>query len=162
MRDCARPAHLRDSLIHFRIGFLKKEKKWSFETRPRRPDDDVSKSSMEVRSARSQNTDQRPYRITGTETSRETQCRARLDVARESRRKTTKKGPSVPTSHVSQALGATLGGMQLGVGIVMIVASPILRHCFLAIVRHLYPTSVGMVHIWCTWASDESFDASLN
>ncbi|KAJ8602217.1 hypothetical protein CTAYLR_003650 [Chrysophaeum taylorii] len=45
-------------------------------------------------------------------------------------------------------LGATLGGIQLIFALVMLVASPLLRRGFLAVVRHIYPTRVGRVHVW--------------
>ena len=45
-------------------------------------------------------------------------------------------------------LGATLGGAQLAFGMVMLLASPVFRRSFLGVVRHLYPTRIGIVHIW--------------
>lgn len=45
-------------------------------------------------------------------------------------------------------LGTTLGGIQLVFALLMVVFSPILRLCFLGIVRHIYPTRVGQVHVW--------------
>lgn len=44
--------------------------------------------------------------------------------------------------------GTMLGGIQLVFAILMVSATPILRRCFLLIVRHIYPTRVGKIHIW--------------
>lgn len=46
------------------------------------------------------------------------------------------------------AFGTMLGGIQLVFAILMVSATPILRRCFLLVVRHIYPTRVGKIHIW--------------
>ena len=59
---------------------------------------------------------------------------------------------SLPAAWVALALllamGAMLGSIQLLVGILMLFASPLLKRGFLAVVRHVYPTEFGRVHVW--------------
>ena len=45
-------------------------------------------------------------------------------------------------------MGSTLGVAQLCFGLLMLVASPLLRRGFLAVVRHIYPTRFGRAHVW--------------
>ena len=46
------------------------------------------------------------------------------------------------------ALGCLLGSLQLAVGLVVLLCSPILRQCMLGLVRYVYPMEVGRIHVW--------------
>ena len=46
------------------------------------------------------------------------------------------------------AVGCLLGSLQVAVALVVLIFSPILRRCMLALVRHVYPTEAGRIHVW--------------
>ena len=46
------------------------------------------------------------------------------------------------------AVGCLLGSLQVAVALVVFIFSPILRRCMLALVRHVYPTEAGRIHVW--------------
>ncbi|KAJ1450576.1 beta-lactamase-like protein [Pelagophyceae sp. CCMP2097] len=45
-------------------------------------------------------------------------------------------------------LGASVGAVQVAVGCVMLILAPLVKRCFLAVIRQLYPTRAGRVHVW--------------